>query len=101
MRTPSFNAAWQSTAPKGRNRLAQGFNPGYSVAIGCALKVAPDRVRTGSSILKLDRVNQLWCPFRAHRTRTPYPGLKPWAVLLCSFGAEDDEDDRRGGEPHP
>jgi hypothetical protein len=22
-----------------------------------------------------------WCPFRAHRIKTPNPGLKPWASM--------------------
>jgi hypothetical protein len=90
MSTRSLNVAWRIAAPKGHHRTAQGFNPGYRVALGCALKVAPDRVRAGSNIRELDDVHELCCPFRAHRCRTLYPGLKPWAVLLCPFGADDE-----------
>jgi hypothetical protein len=100
MSARSLNAAWRSTSPKGRNRLAQGFNPGYWVAIGCTLKVAPDRVRVGTGTLELEGVNQLWCPFWAHRSRALYPGLKPWAILSRPLGAKD-EDDRSGSTPHP
>ena len=106
----SFNAAWQNTAPKGRNRIAQGFSPGLD-GRKSALKVAPDvlvwpadgradNVKTHASV----------ATFRA-RIATPYPGLKPWAVLLRPFGVDDEygsprrslrrrEDDRPGSEPH-
>jgi hypothetical protein len=103
-----FTNLFGGSAPKGRNRIAQGFNPGYRVAIGCDLKASPARyagadwARAGYSIRELDDVHQLWCPFRACRCRTPYPGLKPWAVLLRPFGAYDEyEDDKSGGTPHP
>ena len=28
--------------------------------------------------------------FRAHLVKTPNPGLKPWAILCCPFGASSD-----------
>jgi len=95
MRTRTLKAAWQITAPQGHNRIAQGFNPGYRFAIGCALEVAPDRIGAGNNIRESDDVHRLWCPFRPHGCMTRYPGLKPWAILLRPFGAGEDDDKYR------
>jgi hypothetical protein len=35
---PTIDAGCYSAAPKGRNILAQGFNPGFRALKGCALK---------------------------------------------------------------
>jgi hypothetical protein len=36
----------------------------------------------------------IWCPFRAHRLKTPNPGLKPWAEICCPFGAKTSSPER-------
>jgi hypothetical protein len=36
----------------------------------------------------------IWCPFRAHRLKTPNPGLKPWAEIYCPFGAKTSSPER-------
>jgi hypothetical protein len=42
----------------------------------------------------------IWCPFRAHRLKTPNPGLKPWAEIYCPFGAKTSSPERfiNGGQ---
>ena len=81
--------AHRCLAPKGRQDLAQGFNPGYGVLIGCALKghrtyysTLRSRIRSGATV-------------RAHPNGTVYPGLKPWAKSYRPFGAEEDGLPRR------
>ena len=124
MSTRSFNAAWQSTAPKGHNRTAQGFNPGYRVLERCALKGHQSRCTLSSLRVPYLARTRSSATFRAQLMATRYPGLKPWAVLLCPFGADDDslsdeafspierprllnrrsrkyEDDKGGTTPHP
>jgi hypothetical protein len=112
MRTRSFNAAWQIAVPKGHNRIAQGFNPGYRTLERCALK-GQQSWCTSSRLRFLDLARtRSGATFRAHLMATRYPGLKPWAVLLRPFGADDEyglprrglrrrEDDRPGRTPHP
>jgi hypothetical protein len=87
-------------APKGQQDSAQGFNPGYGAPIGCALKVAPERVRRWCGIHEFNTPHQVWRPFRAHHVKTLYPGLKPWAESCRPFGAVNDEDDKPGSNPH-
>ena len=77
----------RATAPKGQQNLAQGFNPGLITAKGCALKVAPDRVRPGYLAAESSVRIPSGAAFRALATLTSNPGLKPWAKSLCPFGA--------------
>ena len=35
------------------------------------------------------RPYRIWCPFRAHRTKTANPGLKPWAKFFRRFAASN------------
>ena len=94
----SFNLAWQIAAPKGHNRTAQGFNPGYNVLRRCGLKGHQSWCRSSSSRMLDAAGAQSYATFRAHPMATRYPGLKPWAVLLRPFGAIEYEDDK-GGRP--
>ena len=111
MSTRSFNVAWRIAAPKGHNRTAQGFNPGYGVLQRCALKGHQSRC-TPSSFRMLDPARaRSAATFRAHPSPTGYPGLNPWAVLLCPFGADDEyglprrslrrREYDKGAEQHP
>jgi hypothetical protein len=70
--------------------LAQGFSPGLDMTGSSALKVAPECrcFAMGRSILE-DSSPQIGCPFRAYRICTLNPGLKPWAIIFCPFGAKD------------
>jgi hypothetical protein len=75
---PSPRKGLDSTiAPEGQKDSAQGFNPGFTIPMRRALKVAPEYVRTGRWIRKFNPWRQICCPFRAHRLKMLYPGLKP------------------------
>jgi hypothetical protein len=91
--------------------IAQGFSPGLDMTGSSALKALPiprggvqfgegnprtaSRVApecrclgTGRSICN-DSWPQIGCPFRAYRTCTLNPGLKPWAIIFCPSRAKD------------
>ena len=76
-------------APKGRKRIAQGFNPGYDVIKRRALKGHQDLRSTFNSWCQDPTLTRSGATFRAHLFGITYPGLKPWAVLLHPCGAED------------
>jgi hypothetical protein len=126
MSAQSFKATWRIAAPKGHNRIAQGFSPGMG-GRKSALKVAPD-VWASTADRHVDKYRALqrcalkaqwgWCTsssfrmvdpvrvlsgatFRAHPMATRYPGVKPWAVLLCPFGAVDECEYDKENQPHP
>ena len=86
-------------APKGQNRMAQSFNPGGNVLTRCALKEAPDfgaADRTvGAMVLHNDPSRR--APLSGRIVRNHNPGLKPWANLLCPFGARSDRWPRKQG----
>lgn len=69
---------------------AQGFSPGSDMTESSALKAAPECGCFGTerSICN-DSSPQIGCPFRAYRICILNPGLKPWAILFCPFGAKD------------
>jgi hypothetical protein len=90
--TRSLNLAWQITAPKGHNRIAQGFNPGCRVLQRCALKGHQSWYTSSSSRIPYPARTRSGATFRVLPIVPRYPGLKPWAVLLRPFGADDDED---------
>jgi hypothetical protein len=90
MSTRTLKAARQITAPKGHNRTAQGFNPGYGVLKRCALKGQPTWRALSSSRMLVSARTRSGATFRAH-PMAQYPGLKPWAVLFRPFGADDAE----------
>ncbi len=77
-------------APKGLKIIAQGFNPGLTAPKRRALKVAPVfGLPLPQTIERWAGYRpSIWCPFRAHRLKTPNPGLKPWAEIYCPFGAK-------------
>ena len=79
-------------APKGQKNLAQGFNPGYFSKKCQALPVrrSSGPWDEGGKVAADRRVASPACSgaaFRAHRIKTIYPGLKPWAESFCPFGA--------------
>lgn len=81
---------WGSGAPKGRKDSAQGFNPGFGVAKGCALKVAPEDRRCREDMeppQTIPAATNSCASFRAHFVKTPNPGLKLRAESCCSFCA--------------
>jgi hypothetical protein len=108
---PSFLAPGSSLAPKGLKDSAQGFNPGFEVRVGKALKVAsdwmrtddwaarhPGRTRSGATreavlqkclVRIAARDRDVGDAFRAHRFPTVSPGLKLWAKSYRPFGAEN------------
>jgi hypothetical protein len=104
-------ADFYNAAQKGHNILAQGFSPGNTAPIRCALKAAPDRIRAALCFDELEVPNRGWCPFRTGHINISYPGLKPWANMLCPFGAKDEDglprrslrrrEDEIGGAGHP
>jgi hypothetical protein len=85
----SFLAPGSGLAPKGRKNLAQGFNPGFEVRVGKALKVASDWIRTDEWAARHPGRTRSGATFRAHRFPTVNPGLKPWAKYFRPFGAEN------------
>ena len=89
-------------APKGLEIIAQGFNPGLTAMKRRALKAAlvfglrlPQMIECWAGYPPW-----IWCPFRAHRLKTPNPGLKPWAEIYCPFGAKTSSPERfiNGGQ---
>ena len=70
-----------SSAPKGQNRIAQGFNPGLVAPVRFALK--GQQIRRD----RTTRINQTdsGATFRARSPRTINPGLKPWAMMFNRF----------------
>ena len=83
------------TAPKGLENLAQGFNPGYGTLTQRALKGHKNGCVASSSAIQNAVRTRSGATFRAHPMATPYPGLKPWAILLGPFGADEDGLPRR------
>jgi hypothetical protein len=76
-----------SWAPKGQNRIAQGFNPGLVAPVRFALKgqqIRRDRLRF---VPTATRIYQPYsgATFRARSPRTVNPGLKPWAMMFNRF----------------
>ena len=98
------NAERPQPAPQGHKRLAQGFNPGLALRVmpACPPKFGSEGRRRKSGARRVgvlrDTITacvQSTAPksgacFRAHLVKTPNPGLKPWAILLCPFGACSD-----------
>jgi hypothetical protein len=92
---------WDSglNAPKGHNNIAQGFSPG--------LVGKEPRPESGARMLaSWPHLVQSIAPtatpksgaaFRAHSAKTENPGLKPWAMLLCPFGAGHEHLPRQRG----
>jgi hypothetical protein len=76
------------SAPKGREILAQGFNPGLVDRMRRALKVAPEEASLGHRYANSIGCHKSGASFRAHVFFTSNPGLKPWAKLCRPFGAE-------------
>jgi hypothetical protein len=86
-------------APKGHNRLAQGFNPGFAFRV-MRPESGARRVRTlrdTVSPIPRSAAPKSGASFRAHLVKTPNPGLKPWAILFCPFGARSDRRPRKQG----
>jgi hypothetical protein len=67
-----------SNAMKWFQRIAQGFSPGKGPHHKFALKGRPSITR--------EPPFRFWRPYRADLHGIPYPGLKPWAILLNHFG---------------
>ena len=74
-------------APKGRKNIALGFSLGLAFQ-----KMRPEsgaRIRSFTQFLSnlIDPLASLvsCASFRARGLRTTDPGLKPWAILFCSF----------------
>jgi hypothetical protein len=81
---------------RGHKSLAQGFNPGLGVLKRCALKghqIRCDERKLHASILGENRAYS-GATFRAHLLGTINPGLKPWAMIFCPFGAVYDPSPR-------
>jgi hypothetical protein len=78
-------------APKGQQDSAQGFNPGYDVLTGCALKGHQIRHALLNPPVRISMRTCSGAAFRAHHTETRYPGLKPWAESYRPFGARNED----------
>jgi hypothetical protein len=77
-------------APKGQEILAQGFDPGLHLLKRSALKghqTRRGRPKRGIIVRGGNKTNS-GAAFRAHPLGILNPGLKPWANIFCSFGAE-------------
>ncbi len=75
--------------PRRGEELSWGFNPGSAVLTKCALKAAPEFGAPGR-IIDLPRcrwIHNLLAPPSGRGSFTTNPGLKPWAILFCPFGA--------------
>ena len=83
------------TAPKGLENLALGFSPGHGTLTQRALKGHKNGCVASSSAIQNAVRTRSGATFRAHPMATPYPGLKPWAILLGPFGADEDGLPRR------
>jgi hypothetical protein len=78
-------------APKEQQNLAQGFNPGLAFPKTAALKVAADQGAFTNTVGNLlGGSYQIWRPFGAHPEKMHNPGLKPWAMIYCPFGASNE-----------
>jgi hypothetical protein len=108
-------------APKGRKKTAQGFNPGYDVIKRRALKGHQNLRGTFNSWRAGPKAYTLGRHFQGASFWDYLPRVKPWAVLLRPFGAEDSlsdgadsilrrlrrllrrsrKDDTRGATRHP
>jgi len=86
-----FRPRPRGSAPKGRNRIAQGFNPGYDVLPRRALKGHQTWWGAANSSIQDRARTHSIATFRAHSVGTRYPGLKPWAILFRPFRADDED----------
>jgi hypothetical protein len=79
----------RSDTLKGHKSLAQGFNPGPAVLTKCALKAAPVFGAPGriDDLPRCRWVPNLLAPLSGRGSFATNPGLKPWAILFCPFGA--------------
>ena len=102
----------QFDAPKGQQIVAQGFNPGLAFRMmrpeSGARWVGPLRYtvslivrsaapNSGASFAPSPPIPELRRTGRAHLVKTSNPGLKPWAILFCPFGAGSDRRPRKQG----
>jgi len=76
--------------PKGDNRTAQGFSPGWRQAQERPVRAAESRsrawVKFGDLTMKNRRKNIFRRPpLQGGSVGDAFPGLKPWAVLLPPF----------------
>jgi hypothetical protein len=78
-------------APKGQQDSAQGFNPGYDVLTGCALKGHQIWHGLLNPPVQIPMRTCSGATFRAHHIETRYPGLKPWAESYRPFGARNED----------
>src|SRR5271165_3766088 len=79
--------AVQVSSLKGDQSSAQGFNPGLGNSRRCALKGHQNPARhIGSKSFAC--ISSFSRHFQGAFLRGGYPGLKPWAELLCPFGAQ-------------
>jgi len=113
---------WDSglNAPKGHNNIAQGLSPGLvgkeprpesgarmlaswpHLVQSIAPSATPESGAAREAVLGLPSPNctpqrGVGSAFRAHSAKTENPGLKPWAMLLCPFGAGHDQLPRQRG----
>ena len=89
MEWPRWRGRCSWHAPKGQNKIAQGFSPGFSVLAECALKAAPDSGVADGAIdwTRCGQLANILAPLSGRGSFPTNPGLKPWAMLLCPFGA--------------
>ena len=76
-----------SSAPKGQNRIAQGFHPGLVAPVRFALKgqqIRRDRLRFLPTTTRINQTDS-GATFRARSPGTINPGLKPWAMMFNRF----------------
>jgi hypothetical protein len=78
-------------APKGQQDSAQGFNPGYDVLTGCALKGHQTRHDLLNPLVRIPMRTCSDATFRAHHTEPRYPGFKPWAESYRPVGARNED----------
>jgi hypothetical protein len=114
---------WDSglNAPKGHNNIAQGFSPGLvgkeprpesgarmlaswpHLVQSIAPSATPEFGAAREAVLQkclvriAPRDRGVEDAFRAHSAKTENPGLKPWAMLLCPFGAGHEQLPRQRG----
>jgi hypothetical protein len=77
--------------PKGYNRTAQGFSPGWRQAQERPVRAAEWRVRAWVKFGDLTMKNRRKAifrrpPFQGGSVGDASPGLKPWAVLFSPLG---------------
>jgi len=84
----STRPAVDSCSLKGDQISAQGFNPGLGNSRRCALKGH----QNPAALYRIEIIHQrlsILAPLSGRIfLRGGYPGLKPWAKLFCSFGAQ-------------